>query len=161
MVTATRTPVRTDRLRPLNVPRRVRVFLEPERNAEPAGSPADQPPAPEERRRWQRPRVREQRIQQEEESEHRKGTSVEIETSEAIPDTLPTDFFSATVPSPVAVEWNGKRRGIESVIETWRIDDEWWRDQIARRYVEVVLDGGKHVVLFQNLLNNEWFVQEP
>jgi hypothetical protein len=48
---------------------------------------------------------------------------------------------------------------VEAVLESWRIDDEWWRDPIARRYVEVVLEGGAHVVLYQDLTTRAWFMQ--
>ena len=54
---------------------------------------------------------------------------------------------------------NGKR--IESVGETWRIDDEWWRMPIVRRYVEVILEGGGRLVLFEDLMTGEWFAQMP
>jgi hypothetical protein len=50
---------------------------------------------------------------------------------------------------------------VEAVLEDWRIDDEWWRAPISRRYVEAVLQGGKHVVFYQDLLTGEWFVQMP
>ena len=50
---------------------------------------------------------------------------------------------------------------IESVGEIWRIDDEWWRQPIARRYVEAILAGGKHVVLFEDLISGEWWIQSP
>jgi hypothetical protein len=50
---------------------------------------------------------------------------------------------------------------ITEVLEVWRIDDEWWRVPITRRYVDVVLDGGAHVVLFEDLQTGEWFVQQP
>lgn len=48
---------------------------------------------------------------------------------------------------------------VEAVIETWRVDDEWWREPISRRYVEVVLEGGRHVVLYEDLLTGNWFMQ--
>jgi hypothetical protein len=32
---------------------------------------------------------------------------------------------------------------------------------ISRRYYEVVLEGGKRVVLFEDLLTDEWFEQKP
>jgi len=54
-----------------------------------------------------------------------------------------------------------ERHAVESVGETWRIDDEWWRLPISRRCVEVILDGGKHVVLFEDLTTGEWWVQKP
>jgi len=51
--------------------------------------------------------------------------------------------------------------GVEAVLETWRLDDEWWRVPIARRYVEAVLDGGRHVVLYCDLGTGEWWMQTP
>jgi hypothetical protein len=48
---------------------------------------------------------------------------------------------------------------VEAVCETWRLDDEWWRQPISRRYAEVVLEGGKRVVLFEDMLTQEWFMQ--
>jgi hypothetical protein len=50
---------------------------------------------------------------------------------------------------------------VEAVIEAWRIDDEWWRSPISRRYHEVVLHSGGRVVLFQDLITDEWFIQMP
>ena len=50
---------------------------------------------------------------------------------------------------------------VEAVLETWRIDDEWWRSSITRRYHEIVLDGGKHVVLFEDQSSAEWWMQTP
>ena len=52
-------------------------------------------------------------------------------------------------------------RSVNDVLEIWRIDDEWWRIPICRRYVEVVLEGGRHVVLFEDLNTGEWFEQKP
>ncbi len=50
---------------------------------------------------------------------------------------------------------------VADILEVWRIDDEWWRAPITRRYVDVVLDGGAHVVLFEDLQTGAWFVQQP
>ncbi len=50
---------------------------------------------------------------------------------------------------------------VETVIESWRIDDEWWRQFISRRYFAVVLEGGGRVVLFEDLVTHEWFMQTP
>ncbi len=54
---------------------------------------------------------------------------------------------------------NGKR--VESVLEIWCVHDEWWREPILRRYVEVILEGGKHVVLYEDLFTDNWFLQQP
>ena len=53
------------------------------------------------------------------------------------------------------------RRKVEEILDTWRIDDEWWRAPISRRYVEVVLEGGGHVVLFEDLATGSWYLQMP
>ncbi len=69
------------------------------------------------------------------------------------------------VPATIALQpagdgGRGKWR-VESVGEIWRVDDEWWRQPISRRYVDVVLEGGKHTVLFQDLITGQWWLQQP
>jgi hypothetical protein len=71
---------------------------------------------------------------------------------QAIETTLKDDL-------PVTITIDGKSKRVDVIRETWRIDDEWWRDQIARRYVEVILEGGGHFVLYEDLLAGEWFLQ--
>jgi hypothetical protein len=53
------------------------------------------------------------------------------------------------------------RRSVEAVGEVWRIDDEWWRQPISRRCVEVIFEGGGRVVLFEDLSTGEWWTQKP
>src|SRR5437879_11793119 len=55
----------------------------------------------------------------------------------------------------------GNEKRVESFGENWRMDDEWWRQPIVRRSVEVVLEGGGRVALFEDLITGEWFVQMP
>jgi len=63
----------------------------------------------------------------------------------------------------MTVGWpDGRTVGkIDAILESWRIDDEWWRQTIARNYMEVMLEGGKRMVLFQDLLTGQWFAQMP
>ncbi len=51
------------------------------------------------------------------------------------------------------------QKHVEAIIEIWCIDDEWWRKPISRRYVEVLLEGGAHVVLYEDLITGNWFMQ--
>jgi len=87
---------------------------------------------------------------------------------------LPTDRLRAVnEPQPVTVDLDasglmtvgrpdGRTVGkVESILDSWRIDDEWWRQMIARNYMEVMLEGGKRVVLFQDLITGQWFAQMP
>ena len=69
---------------------------------------------------------------------------------------------------PVAVETVGRSDGqtvsrheIEAYGEIWRVDDEWWREPVCRRYLDVVLMGGKHSILYENEITHEWFEQTP
>ena len=50
---------------------------------------------------------------------------------------------------------------VEFVNEAWRIDDEWWREPIHRRYFEVVLEDGRRAVLFEDVSTGDWFIQKP
>jgi hypothetical protein len=65
--------------------------------------------------------------------------------------------------NPVAIRRSGGREAkaavVETVLEMWRIDDEWWRKLISRRYFAVILEGGARVVLFEDLVTHEWFIQ--
>jgi hypothetical protein len=65
---------------------------------------------------------------------------------------------------PVRVREEGRGKGEEwqsvaSVGDVWRLDDEWWRRPIARRYVAVILEHGGRMVLYEDLLTREWFGQ--
>jgi hypothetical protein len=63
---------------------------------------------------------------------------------------------------PIGIwEAGGEKRTIEDIGEISRIDDEWWRLPIHRRCVEAILDGGKRVVLFQDMDSGEWWMQKP
>jgi hypothetical protein len=82
---------------------------------------------------------------------------------------LRTDRLRAVnAPQSATVECDDQQRpvglggvAIEAIIESWRIDDEWWRQPIARCYHAVLLAGGKRVVLFEDIVTGEWFVQMP
>ena len=50
-------------------------------------------------------------------------------------------------------------KSVAAILEIWRVDDEWWRQPISRRYMEVVLQGGRHVVLYEDLATGDWFMQ--
>jgi hypothetical protein len=134
MVPPARTPLRPDRLRALNLPLRVDVAIDA----------------------WGRPTwVREST-----------GTADES-GREAEVDGKAEDPFHPC-PSPPGEEVGGTGaapgragKAVEDVVDEWRIDDEWWRTPIHRRYVEVVLEGGAHVVLFEDVVTGEWYVQKP
>lgn len=65
---------------------------------------------------------------------------------------------------PTALREGGRREGeqlrrVLQVRESWRIDDEWWRRPISRVYWEVVLEPGRVVTLYRDLVDGRWYLQ--
>ncbi|HTU77677.1 MAG TPA: hypothetical protein VMF09_02840 [Solirubrobacteraceae bacterium] len=71
-------------------------------------------------------------------------------------------------PRPARVRWrdgvpaqvNGE--AIESLRESWLVEDRWWTGQpLRRRYWELVGERGRNVIVFHDLLSGHWFLQGP
>ncbi|MFQ5860444.1 MAG: hypothetical protein ACE5IG_02720 [Dehalococcoidia bacterium] len=74
-------------------------------------------------------------------------------------------------PRPISIEVNeagqpvtigdGRRRWlISTVTQQWRVEDEWWRQQPVRRmYYECVLEDGRRLTVFQDLVTDRWYDQ--
>ena len=60
---------------------------------------------------------------------------------------------------PTAVKVDRRWRKVAFIRNTWRIDDEWWREEIARRYFEVELVGNSVVTVFNDLVSGKWYRQ--
>jgi hypothetical protein len=48
---------------------------------------------------------------------------------------------------------------VEEIPDRWRIDDEWWRKELARCYYQVRLRDGRALTIFHDLIEGGWFVQ--
>ena len=49
---------------------------------------------------------------------------------------------------------------VESVLEDWLVEDGWWTGRpVRRRYFECVLENGRNVVVFHDLVRRRWFEQ--
>jgi truncated hemoglobin YjbI len=53
----------------------------------------------------------------------------------------------------------GIHHPIARIQDTWRIDDEWWRDLISRRYYVLVLHNDTLRTVYQNLVDGQWYEQ--
>ena len=78
----------------------------------------------------------------------------------ALNQPLPLSVKTGDDGGPVALRL---RRGwvtVEAVVDRWRIDDEWWREQaISRMYYECAVDQGLRVTVFQDLVSDKWSLQ--
>ena len=49
---------------------------------------------------------------------------------------------------------------VESVLEDWLVEDRWWTERpVRRRYLELVLQNGRCVLVFRDLTGGRWFTQ--
>ena len=61
---------------------------------------------------------------------------------------------------PLSVLMGRRKLSVVSVEDVWELVDEWWRKTpIARRYYEVVMESGPHVILFRDLVGGSWYRQ--
>jgi len=60
----------------------------------------------------------------------------------------------------MAIYLSNRRYEIEGVVERWRIDEEWWREQrISRLYYRLLLADGATVDVFHDLVSGGWAKQ--
>jgi hypothetical protein len=51
-------------------------------------------------------------------------------------------------------------RPVDSIREQWVVEDRWWTPKpLRRRYFELVLEDGRNVVVFRDLVSRRWFSQ--
>ena len=49
---------------------------------------------------------------------------------------------------------------MEAVLETWRIDDEWWREMpVSRTYYLLLLEDGRTATVYHDLISGRWAKQ--
>jgi hypothetical protein len=66
----------------------------------------------------------------------------------------PADVRQSEAGVPLAV--NGRR--IESVRESWLVEDRWWTEQpLRRRYWELLSVDGRNLILYHDLHSGRWF----
>jgi len=53
----------------------------------------------------------------------------------------------------------GGVRKVQQILDIWQVDDEWWRDPISRRYARLVLEDGRIVTVYRDLLTRRWYLQ--
>ena len=60
----------------------------------------------------------------------------------------------------VAFTWDGQNHRVVFITEAWRVDVEWWRVRVWRDYYRIVSDKGYLVVIYQDLLDSNWYLQQ-
>jgi hypothetical protein len=61
---------------------------------------------------------------------------------------------------PAFVMQHNCRYAVDQILDTWRIDDEWWREEpVSRFYWMLALEDGRPMTVFHDLLANQWWRQ--
>ena len=60
---------------------------------------------------------------------------------------------------PVSVRAAGRQQRVARISNEWRIDDEWWRQEISRHYFELELGDGQVITVFRDLASGKWYQQ--
>lgn len=63
------------------------------------------------------------------------------------------------VGEPLAFIWKGHTHPVEFLIRQWRVDLEWWQERQWRAYFRLSTGTGLLVILYQDLMTGEWFLQ--
>jgi hypothetical protein len=60
---------------------------------------------------------------------------------------------------PLFLYLQGGARKVQQILDVWQVDDEWWRDPISRRYAKLVLEDGRIVTVYRDLVSRRWYLQ--
>jgi len=53
-----------------------------------------------------------------------------------------------------------RQQAVSTIEDSWRIDDEWWRQRATSRlYYAVRLDEGQRLVIYKDLVDGCWYRQ--
>jgi hypothetical protein len=61
--------------------------------------------------------------------------------------------------TPVALIEGRRQLKVARVQDIWRIDDEWWRNPISRRYYQLLLEDGTLRTVYHDLTSDTWHEQ--
>jgi hypothetical protein len=62
--------------------------------------------------------------------------------------------------APSSIVFGKREVSVSAQLESWLVEDEWWRDKpIARRYWRVTLDDGRTTDIYHDLAGGGWFRQ--
>ena len=62
--------------------------------------------------------------------------------------------------APAALLRNGQRLVVSEVLDHYRTDDRWWTaEPVSRSYYELLLEDGRAVTVFRDLIRGDWYEQ--
>jgi hypothetical protein len=83
-----------------------------------------------------------------------------VKTLQPLKQPRPVAVQTGESGEPVAVVLGGRRLAVERVEDVWRIDDEWWREEVSRLYCRLLLEDGRAVTVYRDIAGHSWFKQD-
>lgn len=75
------------------------------------------------------------------------------------PDGQPITVAVNSRAEPTSFRWQGRTHPVETIGRRWRVDMEWWRQRIWRAYYKLSTETGLLVIIYQDLLSGDWYLQ--
>jgi hypothetical protein len=75
------------------------------------------------------------------------------------PEGLPVEVSADPLGTPLRFTWAEQLHLVDQVARRWRLDEEWWYVRIWREYFKLTTQTGLLVVLFHDLLTDQWYLQ--
>ena len=60
---------------------------------------------------------------------------------------------------PTQLRWRRWQVTVVAVCNRWRVEDDWWRDEVTRDYYKVQTDDGTLCVIFRDRKRGTWHLQ--
>jgi hypothetical protein len=60
---------------------------------------------------------------------------------------------------PVHLRWRRWRVGLVAVHNHWRVEEDWWRDEVTRDYYKVQTADGTLCVIYRDRREGKWYLQ--
>jgi hypothetical protein len=60
---------------------------------------------------------------------------------------------------PAEIRTQRGRQSVREIQDIWRIDDEWWREPVRRFYYRVLLANGHLCTVYEDQVEEKWFMQ--
>ena len=61
--------------------------------------------------------------------------------------------------TPIRIRMNGVTHGEVGICNQWRVDDDWWREPVARAYFKVVTRDGLLCTVFWDEIRGTWHLE--
>jgi hypothetical protein len=60
---------------------------------------------------------------------------------------------------PLTVSWRGRRQGVVTILNRWRVESRWWDAPVERDYLKLLLEDGTLLLLAHDGTTGHWVVR--